>query len=185
MPVNLLSSTWSSHQFLPAAFTIAIACALVSLTPNLAGATTVLKLDDDDLVYLSFLVVEGRVTGVYSEWNSQHTQIQTVVTIAVVNVFTGAVAANDVLTLRMLGGRVDDTIMEDVGGPTFETGEDVILFLGRDGSGLLTITGLSQGKLSVVADATTGMRVIAGRDVSRDAFVEGLRGRIAAQKAGR
>jgi len=154
------------------------------LSPLPALSTSVVKLDDESLVMLSSTIVEGRVTNVSSAWNGDHTQIITTVTVKVNRSLKGGTPANGVLTLRLLGGRVGDIVMQLVGGPTFETDEDVILFVKGDGSGQMPITGLDQGKFTLTTDATTGQRMVSERGVTRDTFLQNIGNLVTEQEGG-
>ncbi len=167
------------------AFIVVAAALFVStILLTTSHATSVVKLADDGLVRLSSIIVEGRVTSVHSEWNADHTQIQTLVTIRVSDSIKGA-APGDLLVLRLLGGQVGDTVMELVGGPTFSVDENVIVFLEKDAPELMPITGLFQGKFTVTADPSTGQQMVVGRKMSRDAFVNRISGIVATQEGGR
>jgi len=153
--------------------------------PTASRSTSVDRLSDQDLVSLSSMIVEGRVTGVRSEWTSDHTQIHTIVTIRVSTALKGAAPGNGLLVLRLLGGQVGDTVMELIGGPTFVTDEEVIVFVEAGGPELMPITGLFQGKFTVTTDAVSGARVISERQVPRDAFVEQISRMVVEQEGGR
>jgi hypothetical protein len=87
--------------------------------------------------------------------------------------------------VNLLGGRVGDTVLELVGQPSFETGENVIVFLDATHPQYMPITGLSQGKLTVSADPVTGAVNVIDRGVSRDAFVRDISRIVTEQERGR
>lgn len=167
------------------AIPILIAGGLVLSAAMPAFSTTVVKLNDEDLVALSSMVIEGNVTSVHSAWNAKHTQINTLVVMKVSRCLKGQEREDASITLHLLGGQVGDDIMELVGGPTFATGEDVIVFVAADGTTLMPITGLFQGKFTISTDASTGQRMVVGREMTRDAFVDKIARIVTAQEEGR
>lgn len=132
-----------------------VALAGLFLAP-LASATVVLALDLEDLTALSPLVVTGEVNRIESAWNADKTKIYTRVWISPQEVLKGP-ARSGTLMLKLLGGRVDDTIARMPGAPRFDLGERVLVFLEprADGDGHLTI-GQYQGKFRVFVDPATG-----------------------------
>jgi hypothetical protein len=162
-----------------------VVCIVVTLLvmglADSACATSVLALQDEQLVSLSRVILTGRVTAVTSEWNTDNTQIYTTVRIAVADVLKGE-HSGDTYTLRLLGGRVGDTVMEVVGAPSFTAGDDVVLFVDRNAQAVVPLVGMSQGKLTITTDPATGARVIDERGESPDRFFRRIRGMVEAQR---
>jgi hypothetical protein len=71
---------------------------------------------------------------------------------------------------RQLGGSVNDTTLTVPGMPRFHEGEEVFLFLSRAQGDVSLVTGLSQGKFTVITDPTTGRKTLF-RDVQELMFV--------------
>lgn len=163
----------------------AVLAAGTSLSPASSLATSVARLSDAELVRHSSSIVEGRVTGVRSEWNASRTQIHTIVTLRVTGSLKGGALAGEQVVLRLLGGRVGDTVAELVGGPKFAVDEDVIVFIDRQAVELMPITGLFQGKFTVATDPASGQRTVSGRRGTRDAFVGDIARIVASQEGGR
>jgi hypothetical protein len=67
------------------------------------------------------------------------------------------------LTLTLLGGRIDPFEMIVDGGPTFEIGQEVILFTRTDSGDRHVLTGYTQGVFPVVVEAGTGRRFVLPR----------------------
>jgi hypothetical protein len=124
-----------------------------------AHATSVIKFSDQGLVVISSRIIEGTVTSTHSEWNTDATQIHTIVTVDVKNVLKGPKPEGATLTLRLLGGRVGDDVMELVGAPVFQQGEEVILFFEKGAPDLMPIAGLYQGKFTITTDPTGQRRI--------------------------
>lgn len=153
---------------------IALYCSLVLVGVQPGQATSVIKLADEGLVTLATVILEGTVTQTQVQWNANRTQIHTVVTISVRTVLKGTLPDENAVTLRLLGGRVGDDVMEVVGGPVITQGEEVILFLRKDIPDLFPIVGLYQGKFSVLTDEDTGIKTVKGRGVPVDDFVANI-----------
>jgi hypothetical protein len=156
----------------------------LSIAMGSAHATSVVRLNDQQLVGLSTLIVEGRVVEMRSEWNANRTQIHTLVTLQVNQTLKGTKSTTGSLTVRMLGGRVGDIVQQLVDAPTFSIDEEVIVFFERDPSNPVSIAGFNQGKMTVVSDAATGRRVIAERGIPHDEFVDSI-ARLVATEGGR
>ena len=164
---------------------VALTVVLVVFATAPVHATSVVKLNDEQLVQLSSTVAEGRVTSVRSEWNANHTQIFTSVTIQVSSQIKGTTPRSGFLVVRLLGGRVGDVVMELIDQPTFTVDEDVIVFLDATSPQYTPITGLYQGKLTVAPDPATGSPTVIDRGVSREAFVRDISRIVAEQEGGR
>ena len=127
-------------------------------------ATTVEKMDVNRLSKIAESVVEARVTEVYCQWNSEHTQIYTYVTLDVSEVYAGKGSVGRT-QIRLLGGAVGDTAMIIPGSPRFAIGEHVVLFLHDDPTLYIPIVGLTQGKLNFSVDLITGQEVVGNKYV--------------------
>jgi hypothetical protein len=117
--------------------------ALAAIVAVPASASTFVAMDEHELVAASVAVVEGRVLEVHSFWNADGTAILTEATIQVNDVVAGRAA--DVVTVRTFGGQVGDHVIEAHGFPTFQQGEQALLFLQNGGHGALRVTGYQLG----------------------------------------
>jgi len=108
-----------------------------------------------ELVLRADLAVLGTCEETSSSWGPEGKKIFTYTNIAVERCLKGNECA-DRLTVRQLGGRVDDITMTVVGSPTFHRGERVILFLRRSSDSHYLMLGLSQGKFRVTLNPSTG-----------------------------
>lgn len=111
-----------------------------------ASATTMLRVELDELTRSSELVVRGKVERTESHWSQDGMRIFTEVEIAVEEAFKGKKPGR--LLVHQPGGVVDDIGQKVSGLATFERGEEVVLFLTRRGNGY-QVTGLGQGKFRV------------------------------------
>lgn len=109
------------------------ACWVVVLCFGLAlpaAGSTFVAMDEEDLLLAADAVVRGEVVSVESFWNDRHTLIITEAVFEVQTVLVGS--APTYVTLRTAGGTVDGETVEAIGFPTFEQGEQALLFLERD-----------------------------------------------------
>lgn len=155
--------------------------ALASAAPALA--TTLIALDEEQLVAESSQIVTGFCTGIRHEWRDG--TLLTLATVRIDRVLKGTPAAE--VTVVLPGGvdfeRQVPVAVTFPGAPTLLPSERVLLFLGpADTSrGELAITGFSQGKLSILeaADGTPMVR----RDLSGLSLVKGNRLRAGGRHA--
>lgn len=137
-------------RFLLSCFVVALA----AFTSPAARATTVIEIDLDQMTTSSDVIVHGRVRDAHVEavaGNERH--LRTVVEIDVIELLKGERTRKSV-RLELPGGRLGKWAMHIPGMPTFQTGEELVLFLEAlpatatrpEG---FAITGLSQGKFAV------------------------------------
>jgi hypothetical protein len=138
-----------------------IACgAALALALTIAGeatATTLVRQDVAGLVRGSSDIVVGRVGAMTSRWDEYHQHIVTDVTF---NVSESLRGERRKLTLTQLGGEVDGIRVTIAASPTFQTGEEALLFVWRDAKGRAQVNGLGQGKFDVRRDPRTSERLL-------------------------
>lgn len=120
---------------------------------SVAHATTLLKLDMDDLVDRSERIVHGEVTKL--EAKEEQGRIVTYITLDVQDSLKGP-ADEKTVSFRVLGGRMGDLVTIVHGTPQFSVGEQVLVFLEQPASKKgpklpLVVTGMAQGKFSISA----------------------------------
>ena len=125
--------------------------ALALLTASFAAATTVQKMSLNDLAKKSDAIVLASVDDVSARYDANK-EIFTYVTLRVLEPVKGP-KKDDLITIRQLGGTVDNIASIVPGTPNFRKGEEVVLFLtGKDGAGYPWVMGLQQGKYTVTTD---------------------------------
>jgi hypothetical protein len=125
--------------------------ALALLTASYAAATTVQKMSLRDLAKNSDAIVLARVEDEAARYDANK-EIYTYITVRVLDPVKGP-NKDELITIRQLGGTVDNIASIVPGMPTFKKGEEVVLFLtGKDGAGYPWVMGLQQGKYTVTAD---------------------------------
>ena len=109
-------------------------------------------------------ILYGKCTKVESAWTKEKDMIMTTVTIVPEYYLKGDLGTE--VSVTVPGGRVDDIIYEISEMPTFRKGEEVFTFLWVHPSGKTLVTGGFQGKMEIVEDKNTGIRSVAGRQLS-------------------
>jgi len=119
-----------------------------------AGATQVLYQSLDQLGQNSSAVVQGKVAGLRSYWNENHTKIFTETTITVDEVFKGQPGGT--VRVVQLGGTVDNIRVTAHGALQWRQGEEIVLFLEETSIDTYQVAGFSQGKFQIERDPRTG-----------------------------
>ena len=119
------------------------------LAPLTSGlyATTVQRLGLDELVKKAHTIVVGRVAGSRTYWTTDRKFILTDYTIEVDESIKGQ--AGRTVAVTTVGGKIDDVELYVSGMPSFQKGEDAVVFLEQSGA-YQTVVGLGQGKFTVV-----------------------------------
>ena len=130
-------------------------------------------------------VIRGRVAGQYSEWNENKTLISTVVTVDVLECFKGS--PKEAVKMRLPGGEIGAVGQKAVGVPVFKTGDEAILFLGKN-DGMWDLIGYGQGKFTIEKNDSSGGEqfvvndysgiLMVGKDKSKSAAAEKDKGII-------
>ena len=132
--------------------TVVLAIAALALfTASYAVATTVQKMSLRDLAKKSDAIVLARVEDETARYDANK-EIYTYITLRVLEPVKGP-KKDEVITIRQIGGTVDNIASIVSGTPTFRKGEEVVVFLsGKDAAGYPWVMGLQQGKYTVTAD---------------------------------
>lgn len=147
-------------------------CVLVSFLVSPVSATSVLEIQPWQAVDQSELIFVGRVVERQFVPSGDGTFPFTFVTFKVSEIFKGRIEGQEI-TLRLHGGDLPGSreSVEVVGMPTFEVGQEALLFVAGNGDLGCPIVGWWQGKLELVAHPQTGDRVLVSH---QGALVEGL-----------
>jgi hypothetical protein len=135
------------------------ACALLTLLPLAARATTVIAPSFDRLVDSSDYIVRATVKSVVSEWRDNPDKpgqryIGSRVELEVLETVKGTPPSP--LVLDLVGGKVGDKELAIDGMPKFVVGEENILFVKGNGRQIVPLVGMMHGKFSVRRDKRTG-----------------------------
>ena len=121
-------------------------------------ATVLLPAEFREIVAGSQVIVYGRVTDVRAEWSDDRRRIDTIVTVEAGSYLKGG--PGDTVTFRVPGGQIGRYRNVMIGAPSFEPGEEAVLFLSASGPSVAHIFGLSQGVFRVRVDPRTGRRLV-------------------------
>lgn len=132
---------------------------LALLLPAPARATTMVHLDFSELAWIADVVAEGTVLYEQAERAPGQEWLRTAVTVRLEHVIKGEAVEGDLLDVVEIGGRLGAEETRVPGAAVFAPGERVLLFLeSRDGE--WSCVGMSQGKLTLVAEAGSGRDVL-------------------------
>lgn len=140
-------------RFLP------IPAALLLALP--AAASSVMSLDLPQLAQLSHTVVRAQVKGSAARWSADRSRIVTDVELQVLETWKGE--AKPSLVVLQPGGVIGEVGQRVHGLPSFQAGEEVVVFLERRGSERFIVTGMAQGKWRI-EPATDGKGAMAVPD---------------------
>ncbi len=124
---------------------------LVVLSMSPVFATTVQRLNTMDLVRAADMIIIGRVISNETLSDPGPTNVRTLTRIAVDRVLKGRVGTE--ITVTGMGGIVGDLAFNWPGIPRFKEDEEALLFLERHPSGAAIVTGLEQGRFTIVTDS--------------------------------
>ncbi len=133
--------------------------ALIVVSAGLGTATLIQRMSLEELVDQSQSVVHGSVAKKWSAWDEKQQLIWTHYEIAVVDSLKGRGEAK--LVLSEPGGTVGDAVMQVAGAPSYEVGEEVVLFTTLTPIGYARTCGWTQGKFHVEKSANGVSRVLA------------------------
>src|SRR5438067_2335432 len=140
-----------------------LTCVLTIFGAAVASATTIVLPTDQQLVTKSPLIVEGHV--VSSSPIDVNGTIWTETILAVDRTLKGNAAGE--ITIRELGGEIDDRITKVFGAPEYIAGENVMAFLTPSRRGDYQTTDLYVGKFTQKR-TTSGMRLWHRDDITAD-----------------
>lgn len=126
---------------------LGLAAMLVALP---ASASTFVAMSDEALVASSQAVVFGEVVQVDSFWNQDGTAVITDAVFQVAETFAGSAPVT--VKVRTFGGSVGDVRIEAIGFPTFQVGEQMVLFLEQGAEGTFRVNGYQLGQYRVRQD---------------------------------
>lgn len=143
---------------------IILICAVLLCAPQV-NATVLPYKNLNDLVEESDGIIVGTVRNVESHLDPSK-DIYTFVKLDQLEVLHGNYHQRT-LTLRLMGGQVQNDILHVEGSPEFSQNDRVILFVRNNGSEIVPLVGWTQGVLRIVRDPATGREVINDHDGNR------------------
>jgi hypothetical protein len=135
-----------------------LAFVVIALTPAVLRATVLVPVDLNELAVSAHVVVYARVTDVRGVVTDDRRRVESVVVAEAVGYMKGNLGRT--IVFRVPGGQVGAYRTVMVGAPSFERGDEVVLFLSTRGNASPYLVGFSQGVYRVRIDQRTGTRVV-------------------------
>ncbi len=132
-----------------------------------SGWALMIKLSTEDLTEKAENIIVGKVVRKECRYDEEGKRIYTYVTISVEEDIKGKSEAKEI-TIKHLGGEMDDIVMWVSDSPSFKENEEVLLFLKKGKKPeVKEIIGRAQGKFRVKRDEFSGERIVVskGREV--------------------
>jgi len=136
---------------------VSVFCCVCLLCAH-ASATVLAPIEFRQLVTSSPVIVHGTVVDVRADWVDGRRAVETFVTVEAGDYLKGDLGPR--ITFKVPGGQMGRYRTVFVGAPTFQTGDELVLFLKSNGPSYPFITGLSQGLFRIVTDRTSGRRLV-------------------------
>jgi hypothetical protein len=133
-------------------------CVILLLVTIPLHATVLLPIEFRELVTTAPVIVHGQVVDVHSEWVDGRRAVETFVTVEAAEYLKGNLGER--VTFKVPGGQLGRYRTVFVGAPSFQPGDEVVLFLNPNASSFPFIIGLSQGVFRIVNDTQSGRRVV-------------------------
>ncbi len=122
-----------------------------SFSMGIAQASVVQRFDQEALEEGASRVVEGQVSSIHTQWNSSHTGLETIVSIAVERTTKGE--PSESVQIVQPGGNLDGMWHVIVGMPEYEVGQRARFFLREAAAGRYRVYGWKQGVWPAVVSA--------------------------------
>jgi hypothetical protein len=130
----------------------ALILAILSAAPPAFGS--IMNLSDEDMVRMSDEIVTGTVQTVEGRWIERdgHRGIVTDIAVLLDDTMKGGVNKNSVIYMTLVGGRVGNTLTLASEMPSFNVGEEVLLYLTQKNDGTYVVVAGARGKFEVYTD---------------------------------
>jgi hypothetical protein len=121
-------------------------------------ALTYAPTDFPTLVGGARAIALGRIVALTPRWTEGRRGIETLIALEVEDYLKGDLGGS--VTVAVPGGQMGPYLSVIPGAPRFREGETVVLFLAGDGPAVPHVLGLGQGVFRIVADRTSGERIV-------------------------
>jgi hypothetical protein len=139
-------------------FRLVAATVLAVLIGGTVRATVLVPIDLNELAVSANAVVYARITEVRAVVTDDRRRVESMVVAEAMGYMKGDLGRT--IVFRVPGGQVGAYRTVMVGAPSFERGDEVVLFFGTRGPSLPYLVGFSQGVYRVRIDDRTGTRVV-------------------------
>lgn len=143
-------------------FRTLLACFLVIAASEAALATTAVVPRDDELVVECRAIVTGKVTGLSTAVDQRTDLVYTYIRLDVNSVLKGQIGEREIV-LKEVGGETGDYGTRIFGAPTFELGQEVLLYLNTWPDGALRVHQGFLGKFDINREPSTGRAIVERR----------------------
>jgi hypothetical protein len=131
---------------------------LLAMAAVPVGASTFLKMSQQELIRDSAAVVQGHVIKVSSFWDATGRAVVSEALVRVESKIFGE--APSVVVVRTFGGKVGNFMVEAHGFPKFQVNDHLLLFLEPEQDGATRVAGYQQGQFRVVRDKSGAMLAV-------------------------
>lgn len=121
-------------------------------------ATVIVPADLNELATAAHAIVYARVIDVRAIESTDRRRVESVITAEAVGYIKGSLGRT--IVFRVPGGTVGAYRTMMIGAPSFEVGDEVVLFFATRPPALPYLVGFGQGVYRVRVDQTTGARVV-------------------------
>ncbi len=139
--------------------------AALFLSPQ-AGAS-IAYLTTPEMVAGADEILTGVITATQSRWASGG-RIYTDVTLEIKDTVKGSLNKTSAVTFSVIGGRIGGVVMKTSEIPSFQNGEEVLLYMRRAAGNQLVIYGGVRGKFLIQRSAVTGKAYVVGAGPETD-----------------
>jgi hypothetical protein len=142
-------------------------------------ATLVPRFSFEQLTDASEVIVEGKITDAWTEWDPAHKYIWTHYRISVASALKGSTSAS--VEFAEPGGTLGDHSTLISGAIRYTVGENAVIFLSRMPNGYLRTAGWAQGKFQLDANnklhaSTAGPEIIEMNSSAQGTSLKGIEG---------
>ena len=144
-----------------------IALLMVCMVPTFSFASLFIKVDFQEIISKSSLIVQGKILSVESAWNSDRSMIYSYATLQIEKNWkmAGLPETTKTIVIKEVGGTVGEFTSMPIGFPKLVEGQEVIVFLSPwEDDGNYRIYAYAQGKFNIIQDSATNERSVLRED---------------------
>jgi len=138
---------------------LVIISTMALILTNSAYATTVIKMNLEDLTKGANLIFVGNVSAIKSEWGKGGRTIYTYVTFTGLKIVSGNYKQKEI-TVRLEGGTIGGYTLRVAGMPEFKINQKNMVFLRANDRAISPVVGWWQGRFQIVKDRSSGKEIV-------------------------